>query len=103
MYQAPLLTYRSFFGGTIAQVFYYFQNYPKDKLRMKLFVSPLVRTCPTTHTLTGRSSVVRRRKASLSVHCFADGLGSILDVVKEVNVCYVSIPYGLRLSEHMYT
>ncbi|EPS93449.1 hypothetical protein FOMPIDRAFT_113465 [Fomitopsis schrenkii] len=28
----------TFFGGTIAQIFYYFQNYPKDKLRMKLFV-----------------------------------------------------------------
>ncbi|EPS99794.1 hypothetical protein FOMPIDRAFT_113559 [Fomitopsis schrenkii] len=27
-----------FFGGTIAQTFYYFQTYPKDKLRMKLFV-----------------------------------------------------------------
>ncbi|KAH9840877.1 uncharacterized protein C8Q71DRAFT_721327 [Rhodofomes roseus] len=26
------------FGGTTAQVSYYFQNYPKDKMRVKLFV-----------------------------------------------------------------
>ncbi|KZT66083.1 hypothetical protein DAEQUDRAFT_768336 [Daedalea quercina L-15889] len=26
------------YGGTIAQILYYFQNYPKDKIRVKIFV-----------------------------------------------------------------
>ena len=65
---------------------------------MKLFVSDLSAYLMRqgTHAFLGRSSIVRHCETFFGPHLslsLTNGLGSILDIVKEVNVCYVSTPY----------